>query len=269
MVSAGCHSRNTSELMKVTIVKVGGKVLEDPQLLASFIESFKAIPGVKWLVHGGGKRATEVAEKLGIESSFVEGRRVTSPEFLDVAIDTFAGVNKKLVALLQFNGIRALGLCGADLNIIPSKKRAVVPVDYGFVGDPIEEEINIELLDFMLNTEITPVFSALSFDPETGSLLNSNADGIASILAAKIAQKVDVEVVLAFEKPGVLLNPEDNSSVIKSLSKSEAQELKENGVISEGMIPKIDGALKALENGVEQVRITSFNALQNGTLIQL
>lgn len=269
MVSAGSYSGNTSEQMKVTIVKVGGKVLEDPKLLSAFIESFKAIQGVKWLVHGGGKRATEIAQKLGIESNFIEGRRVTSSEFLDVAIDTFAGVNKKLVALLQYNGISALGLCGADLNVIPSKKRSVEPIDYGFVGDPIEEEINLQLLDFLLNTEITPVFSALSFDPETGTLLNTNADGIAGILAAKIARKVDVEVVLAFEKPGVLLNPTDDASVIAELSKSEAEELKQKGAISEGMIPKIASALKALESGVEQVRITSFDTLQNGTLIQL
>ncbi len=255
--------------MKVTIVKVGGKVLENPQLLASFIESFKAIPGVKWLVHGGGKRATEIAQKLGVESNFIEGRRVTSSDFLDVAIDTFAGVNKKLVAQLQFNGIRAIGLCGADLNVIPSKKRAVEPVDYGFVGDPIEEEINLQLLDFLLNTEITPVFSALSYDPETGKLLNSNADGIASILGAKLSRKVDVELVLAFEKAGVLQDPEDELSVIAQLSKTEAEQLKQSGTISEGMIPKIAGALKALENGVEQVRITAFNQLQSGTLIQL
>ncbi len=254
--------------MKVTIVKVGGKVLENPTSLEQFIESFKAIPGLKWLVHGGGNRATEIAEKLGIESSFINGRRVTSPEFLDVAVDTYAGINKKVVALLQKKGVSALGLCGADLQMIPSEKRVLQQVDFGFVGDPVDSEINTELLDFLLNSEITPVFSALSYDAHLGMLLNTNADAVAANLVQKLSLKVDVELVLAFEKNGVLLNSEDDSSVIQIINSAEIAVLKNDGIISNGMLPKMESAVLAIQNGAELVRITSYKALQSGTIIQ-
>src|SRR6218665_482733 len=248
--------------MKITIVKVGGKVLENANSLNEFLESFKAISGLKWLVHGGGNRATEIAEKLGIENSFVNGRRVTSKEFLDVAIDTYAGINKKLVALLQSKGISALGLCGADLQLIPSEKRVTSTTDFGFVGDPLNSEINTELLDFLLNSEITPVFNALSYDAKLGVLLNTNADAVAANLVQKLSTKVDVELVLAFEKNGVLMNPNDDSTVIPTIQQTEVVNLKEKGIIFQGMLPKIESAVLAIENGADLVRITSYKALQ-------
>jgi len=254
--------------MKATIVKVGGKVLEDPAALNSFIESFKAIPGMKWLVHGGGNRATEIAGKLEIESSFVNGRRVTSKDFLDVAIDTYSGINKRLVALLQFNGISALGLCGADLQLVQAEKRNSQPVDFGFVGDPVNSEIDMALLDLLLTSEITPVFSALSYDPKLGILLNTNADAVAANLVQKLSTKVDVELVIAFEKGGVLMDPEDDSKIIPLIGRNEIADLKNNGTISQGMLPKMESAVSAIENGASLVRITSYKALQKGTIIQ-
>ena len=169
---------------------------------------------------------------------------------------------------MQSKGVSALGLSGADLQVLSSEKRISQTVDFGFVGDPVDSEMNIELLDFLLNSEITPVFSALSYDADLGMLLNTNADAVAANLVQKLSLKVDVELVLAFEKNGVLLSSEDDSSVIPIINSAEIAVLKNKGIISNGMLPKIESAILAIENGADLVRITSYKALQSGTIIQ-
>lgn len=253
--------------MNVRIVKIGGGVLEDKAMLDAFLSSFEQLEGNKWLVHGGGKDATKRAEQVGVDSSFIEGRRVTSPAFLDIATEVYAGVNKKLVAALASKGKMALGLSGADLQLIPSKKRNPEPIDFGMVGDPIKSTLHPQFVDFVLRSGVIPVFSALSFDPENGTLLNTNADSIAKTLAEKLADVAHVELIFAFEKAGVLIDINDPNSLIENITTSNFVELKNKGVIADGMIPKISNALAALDAGVKQVRITSFSNLSGGTII--
>lgn len=252
--------------MKLTIVKVGGAVLEDPGSLNAFLDAFGAVPGYKWLVHGGGRKATQVAEKLGIESVFVEGRRVTSDALLEVVTDVYSGINKQLVARLQQRGIKALGLCGADLMLIPSEQRSPEPVDYGRVGDPVVAEPDTMLIDFLVRRKVTCVFSPLTMDPKHG-LLNTNADTIAQTLAKQWASYGQVSLIYAFEMPGVLKDKTDLDSCIATLDKKEIEELKKQGIISDGMIPKLQQACKALEDGITDVRITRYDKLTGGTLI--
>lgn len=256
-------------MKKLTIVKVGGNVLEHKPHLHSFLHSFLQIDGDKWLVHGGGKRSTVLAEKLGIDNTFVDGRRVTSLDFLQLAIDTYSGLNKNLVAALQANGQAAIGLSGADLNCVPSRKRNPTPINYGMVGDPTDEPMDEKLVHFLLENNIVAVFSALSFDNIVGSLLNTNADTIAQTIAVKLSNRTTVELIFAFEKAGVMRNINDDSSLISNLTETSITELKAQQVIVDGMIPKIDNALKALKAGVNTVRITSFDTLHAGTLIKL
>lgn len=255
--------------MKISVVKIGGAVLENQELLNSFLASFLVVENSPWLVHGGGKDTTKRAEQLGVESQFIDGRRVTSEDLLAVATEVYAGVNKRLVAQLTKNGRLALGLSGADLALIPSKKRSVSPVDYGMVGDPVEGELLPAFLDFVTTQKIIPVFSALSYDPQLGSLLNTNADTIAATLATKLAQKYEVELIMAFEQPGVMLDIKDPSSLIPFLNEEKIQELIADGTIVAGMLPKINNALEALKKGVKSVRITKFDQLNGGTVIQL
>lgn len=254
---------------KLTIVKVGGAVVEDESQLSQLLTNFSAIPGKKLLVHGGGRRATKVASELGIESKMINGRRITDAKTLEVVTMVYGGlVNKNLVAQLQACGVNALGLTGADIDIIRSHKRPVKDgIDYGFVGDV--DYANGEMLNTLIQANITPVIAPLTHDGH-GNILNTNADTMASETAKALAPFFDVTLIFAFEKAGVLQDPDDDNSVIPVINKQLYQQYVEKGIISGGMMPKIENALAAIEAGVSKVVITLATAINgnSGTIIQ-
>lgn len=254
---------------KLTIVKVGGAVVEDEQQLSQLLKDFSAIEGRKVLVHGGGRKATKMAERLGIETQMVNGRRITDAAMLEVVTMVYGGlVNKNLVAQLQANGVNALGLTGADANAIISHKRPLKDgVDYGFVGDV--DAGNGEMLSKLIEAGITPVMAPLTHDGK-GQILNTNADTIASETAKALADIYDVTLIFSFEKKGVLRNPDDDDSVIPVITHEDFEKYKADGTISGGMLPKIENALNAVEAGVSRVIITLATAIdgQHGTVIQ-
>jgi acetylglutamate kinase len=244
---------------KLTIVKVGGKIVEDEQSLNQLINDFKSISGPKILVHGGGLLATAMAAKMGIETQMVDGRRITNKPMLEIAVMVYGGlVNKTIVAGLQAKGCNAAGFTGADLDLIRAIKRPVKDVDYGYVGDVID--INTSELRLLIGEGVAPVISPLTHDGK-GQLLNTNADTIATELAIDLAKFFDVSLVFCFEKDGVLSNPEDESSVIHDLDKELYLHYKSEGIISEGMIPKLDNAFRALNSGVYRVLVTNARNL--------
>lgn len=248
---------------KLYIVKIGGNIIDNSSELEKFLADFSKIKAPKILVHGGGKLATELAHKLGISQALVNGRRITDSKTLDVATMVYAGlVNKQIVSSLQAMKINALGLSGADGNSIRSKKRKVEEIDYGFVGDIIEGGINIDFISMLLQHWITPVLSAITHDGK-GQLLNTNADTIASQLAIAMSKRYDVELIYCFEKKGVLRNMDDEDSVIETMTQEAYSQLLEEGIISKGMIPKLDNAFNALQNGVDAVLIVHSNQLIN------
>ena len=254
---------------KLTIVKVGGAVVEDEAQLAQLLKDFSAIEGRKVLVHGGGRRATQVASLLGIESKMINGRRITDADMLSVVTMVYGGlVNKNLVARLQANGVNALGLTGADINVIRSHKRPVKDgIDYGFVGDV--DRADGKMLSRLIEEGITPVMAPLTHDGE-GHILNTNADTIASETAKALAPYYDVTLIFSFEKKGVLSNPDDDDSVIPTITHADFIKYKADGTISGGMLPKIDNALSAIDAGVSRVIITLATAIdgQHGTIIK-
>ena len=254
---------------KLTIVKVGGAVVEDEAQLSQLLKDFSAIPGKKVLVHGGGRKATKVAEALGIESKMVNGRRITDADMLSVVTMVYGGlVNKNLVARLQANGVNALGLTGADMDVIRSHKRPIKDgVDFGFVGDV--DKANGQMLSKLIEEGITPVMAPLTHDGQ-GNILNTNADTIASETAKALAPFYDVTLIFSFEKKGVLRNPDDDDSVIPIISRADFIKYKTDGTISGGMLPKIENALGAIDSGVSRVIITLATAIdgQSGTIIQ-
>lgn len=254
---------------KLTIVKVGGAVVEDEAQLAQLLKDFSAIEGKKVLVHGGGRRATQVAASLGIESKMVNGRRITDAEMLNVVTMVYGGlVNKNLVARLQANGVNALGLTGADIGVIRSHKRPLKDgIDYGFVGDV--DKANGQMLSRLIEEGITPVMAPLTHDGQ-GTILNTNADTIASETAKALAPYYDVTLIFSFEKKGVLSNPDDDDSVIPVITHADFIKYKEDGTISGGMLPKIENALAAIDAGVGRVIITLATAIDGhaGTVIQ-
>jgi acetylglutamate kinase len=258
---------NKSE--KLTVVKVGGGILEDVASLAGFLDRFVALPGLKILVHGGGRVATKLSEQLNIESRMVEGRRITDAGTIDIVTMVYGGlINKKTVAALQARGCNAGGFTGADMNLIEAVKRPVKDIDYGFVGDV--KIVNQELLSILLNSGITPVMAPLTHDGK-GQLLNTNADTIASEIASTMSGLFEVSLVFCFEKPGVLTDTDDDTSVIPQINASSYKTFKEEGIIHSGMIPKIDNSFDALQKGVKQVIITSASTLDlnSGTRISL
>lgn len=239
----------------LTIVKIGGNVVDNPQLLNRFIQDFSKLPGDKLLVHGGGKEATRLSDALGLKTVMIDGRRVTDASTLEVVTMVYAGlVNKRVVAGLQAVGVDALGLTGADGHVITGVRRPAKPVDYGFVGDLSAEGVNVALLTDMLDHDIVPVLCAIVQDGN-GQLLNCNADTVASTLAMAMASQRQVTLLYCFEFPGVLSNPADSNSVIPYIDEAVFAELKSTGVVSGGMIPKITTALNAINNGVEKVVI--------------
>ena len=254
---------------KVTIVKVGGAVVEDNEQLEQLLTDFAAIPGKKVLVHGGGRRATKVAAALGIESKMVNGRRITDAQMLEVVTMVYGGlVNKNLVAKLQDKGVNALGLKGADLDVIHSHKRPVKDgVDFGYVGDV--ERANGKMLQTLIQEGITPVMAPLTHDGN-GNILNTNADTIASETAKALAPYYDVTLIYSFEKKGVLSNPDDDNSVIPVITRSDFEKYQADGTIGGGMIPKIENALAAVDAGVKEVIITLATAIdgKQGTVIK-
>ena len=253
--------------MKLTIIKVGGKIVEDPATLNQLLQDFSKIDGYKLLVHGGGRSATKMAEKLGIESKMVNGRRITDAETLKVVTMVYGGlVNKNIVAGLQAKKINAIGLTGADMNVILSDKRPVVTTDYGYVGDV--KKVDGENLAHIIRAGLVPVMAPLTHDGK-GSMLNTNADTIAAETAKALAPFFDVTLIYCFEKKGVLSNPEDENSVIPIITPESFQKLVSDGTIQDGMIPKLENALEAVHSGVSRVIIkcASDIAVEAGTII--
>ena len=254
---------------KLTIVKVGGAVVEDEAQLTQLLSSFRAIDGAKVLVHGGGRRATKVAAELGIETKMVDGRRITDAPMLEVVTMVYGGlVNKHVVAALQALGVDAIGLCGADGDIIRSVKRPLKNgIDYGFVGD-VKNADGAKIAHF-IEAGMVPVIAPLTHDGE-GNILNTNADTMASETAKALANLYDVTLIYSFEKKGVLSNPDDENSVIPVITRQDFESFKADGTISGGMLPKIENALAAVETGVKQVIITLATAIdgQSGTIIR-
>ena len=244
---------------KITVIKVGGKIVEEQATLAALLNRFAAIEGNKVLIHGGGRSATRIAAQLGIESRMVDGRRITDREMLEVVTMVYGGlVNKNIVAGLQARGINALGLTGADCNIIRAHKRPVKSVDYGFVGDV--EAADGAMLSKFIEQGITPIVAPLTHDGK-GNLLNTNADTMAAETAKALAAHYDVTLIYCFELPGVMRNPEDESSLIATITRESYAALLADCTVSGGMIPKIDNAFNAIESGVGRVIITRADAI--------
>ena len=249
-------------MTSLNLVKVGGAVVEDPQSLKEFLDRFAALEGLKVLVHGGGRAATAMASRMGIETVMVGGRRVTDAEMLRVVTMVYGGlVNKNVVASLQALGVNALGLTGADLGYMLSDKRPAVPVDFGFVGDV--KSVDTSILNDMILKGVVPVLAPLTHDGR-GQLLNTNADTIASEAAKAFARAFDVTLTFCFEKPGVLSDPDDDTSVIDRITPDDFARLKAEGIVSGGMIPKLENAFAAIDAGVKRVVITSATTLGEG-----
>ncbi|MBY0244262.1 MAG: acetylglutamate kinase [Sphingobacteriaceae bacterium] len=255
-------------MKKLTIVKIGGNVIDHPENLSSFLKKFHELSGLKILVHGGGKVASEIGESLGIKPNMIEGRRVTDKKTLNLVCMVYAGlINKNIVAQLQAINHNAIGLTGADGNIIQASKRLPVTlneqlIDYGFVGDLSPDSVDIDRLAVLLNIDLTPVFSAITHNNH-GQLLNTNADTIASTLAVALSAIYETKLVYCFEKKGVLTDVNDENTLIETIESSEFESLKNSGVIFEGMIPKLQNAFSAIKSGVKAVYIGKAEELQN------
>ncbi len=251
---------------KLFIIKIGGNILDDATAQQSFLKKFGTIVGKKILVHGGGKIATSIGKQLGIEPNYINGRRITDEATIDLVTMVYGGlINKKLVAALQALNCNAIGLTGADANIIPTSKRPVEEIDYGFVGDINTARLQIDKLKLFLENDLVPVIAPLTHDGE-GKLLNTNADTIASSLAIALAVHYDVRLIYCFEKKGVLENVEDDSSVISVINKEKYQQLLLDKKLADGILPKIDNAFAAIDAGVKEVLIgNADDLLQNCT----
>jgi acetylglutamate kinase len=255
----------------IKVVKIGGNVIDNEAALERFVADFAAIEGQKVLVHGGGKLATRLAEKLEIPTTMIDGRRVTDSQMLDVVTMVYAGlVNKKVVAMLQAAGCNAIGLSGADANVVKATRRAAKPIDFGFVGDISVEGVDADFILSLTQRGVVPVFCSIMHDG-AGTLLNCNADSVASAVAVALAQKAETELVFCFEKAGVMADIDNPDSVIAEIRPQSYKTLLADGVVNKGMIPKIDGAFRALECGVKVVTIKHSAQLNedSGTKIML
>jgi acetylglutamate kinase len=238
---------------KLSVIKIGGSLIEDEKILDEFLVDFTKLEGLKILVHGGGKLATQLAGKLGIETKMNEGRRITDAETIKVITMVYGGlVNKTIVAKLQAGNCNALGLSGADLNSIQSVKRPVADIDYGFVGDV--EKVNTKMISLLLSNGISPVFCAITHD-KNGQLLNTNADTIASEIAIALSRDFETDLYYCFEKQGVLMDINDENSVIEHIDSKNYLRLKEDKIIADGMLPKLHNCFNALERNVSKVCI--------------
>ncbi len=244
--------------------------MDNPEALESFLSDFKKLEGRKLLVHGGGVMASKMAKQLGIETKMVNGRRVTDEETLKVVTMVYSGwINKSIVASLQKIGCNAIGLSGADANCIPSIRRSPVPIDFGFVGDPDPNKVNSNFISQLIESNIIPVFCAITHD-ENGSLLNTNADTIAYSVATGLSNNYNTSLYYCFEKEGVLKDINNPDSLIATMSFEECEVYKENRIIADGMIPKMDNSFKAISNGVTEVVILHANNLltRKGTVLK-
>ena len=244
------------------IIKIGGNVIDNSEKLHHFLRAFADLKGFKILVHGGGKIATNIADEMHIEAKMIDGRRITDIETLRLVTMVYAGlINKNLVAQLQKYGCNAIGLSGADGNLIKAKKRLVETIDYGYVGDLDNNSIQTENLSKLINNAFVPVFSAITHDGD-GQLLNTNADTIAAALAIGMAHHYQTSLVYCFEKKGVLMDVDDENSVIREINPTAYQDLKENGIIADGMLPKLHNAFEAINKDVKEVFIGSADDLK-------
>lgn len=252
------------------VIKIGGNIIDSPQALQSFLKDFAAVPGHKILIHGGGKIATKIGDQLGVSSQYVNGRRITDDDTIDIVTMVYGGlVNKKIVAQLQALNCNAIGLTGADANIIPATKRPVklingAPVDFGWVGDIDNEKLIINNLKLIMDAGFTPVFAPLTHDGE-GHILNTNADTIASVLAVGLSQFYNVRLIYCFEKKGVLEDVTDDHSVIRNINKEKYRQLLDENKLFEGILPKIDNAFAAIDAGVNEVLIGDAEDLIRNT----
>ncbi len=245
----------------LNIIKIGGNVIDNDIQLEAFLEKFAAVPGKKILVHGGGKIATRIASELGVEAKMIDGRRITDEAMLDVVTMVYAGLtNKNIVAKLQKFGCDSIGLSGADANAIKAVKRPVRDVDYGFVGDILADSVNSLAIKKFLDAGFVPVFSAITHNGN-GQLLNTNADTIASALAIAMSDHYEACLIYCFEKNGVLLDVNDENSVIENITAAEYVRYKDAGIISDGMIPKVENAFDAINKGVKTVYIGNASNL--------
>lgn len=246
------------------VIKAGGNVIDDENSLYSFLKDFSSINAKKILVHGGGKIATSIGDKLGIQSKYIDGRRITDTDTIDLVTMVYGGlVNKKIVATLQSMKCNAIGLSGADANVLPAKKRPLKTIDYGWVGDINAADINPTAWQLFLDNNLVPVVAPLTHD-NMGHILNTNADTMASVLSVSLSKLYDVKLVYCFEKSGVLLDVNDEASVVKELDKKYYNELKENKKLFAGILPKIDNAFDAINNCINSVVIGN-----SGNLLQL
>jgi acetylglutamate kinase len=249
----------------LSIIKIGGNIIDNPSELFQFLADFSNIEGNKILVHGGGKSATKMAQSIGIEPVMIDGRRITDKPMLDVVVMIYAGeINKNIVAQLQANNTNAMGFSGADGNLIESSKRNHPTIDYGFVGDI--QKVNTRLLETLISSGIVPVFCAITHD-KNGQLLNTNADTIASELAIALSEIFDVTLNYCFEKPGVLFDAEDESSIIESINQELYSNLKAEKAIHSGMIPKLDNCFNSLSKGVQKIKIGHHRMLKDSNAI--
>ncbi len=251
-------------MKELTVVKIGGNIVDKEDALDIFLKDFNKMKGPKILIHGGGVLASEISKKLGIVPNMINGRRVTDHETLKIVSMVYAGwINKSIVAGLQKIGCNAIGLSGADGDSVPATKRAPEPIDFGYVGDVNPANINSSFLESLLARGICPVFCAITHD-RNGSLLNTNADTMASSVAIAMSRDYNVKLIYCFEKDGVLFNQEDPESIVPLITRSNYEKLKEEGVVSGGMIPKLDNAFQAIESGVSEVTIKHARNLGNG-----
>jgi acetylglutamate kinase len=260
---------------KLYVIKIGGNVLDDEAALDQFLKDFASIQSPKILIHGGGKIATKIGDRLGIESHYVNGRRITDEPTRDLVTMVYGGlINKQIVARLQQLNCNALGVTGADGNMIKAVKRPVKDIDYGFVGDITSNSVNSTLLYFLLKQNVMPVFAPLTY--ADGAILNTNADTIASVLAIALSKHFDVRLIFCFEKKGVLKDVNDNHSVIRLLTESSYKQGLDQGIFADGILPKLENAFAAIHSGVKEVLIGEANDLikntkeeTEGTLIKM
>lgn len=246
---------------KLKIIKIGGNIIDNEQELASFLIDFARLADPKILVHGGGRSATKLSEKLGVPTKMIDGRRITSTENLEIVIMVYAGlINKQICAQLQGKNCNAIGLSGADANTIQASLRDTTPINYGWVGDI--SKVNSSPIQLFLTNNITPVFCAINHDGK-GQLLNTNADTVAAEIAIEMSKEYDTELIYCFEENGVLEDINDPTSVIASISQKTYADLKTNRIIAKGMIPKLDNCFHALEHNVGKVIIGNASLLSN------
>jgi acetylglutamate kinase len=267
MTTDSTEQINKTEKELLFVIKIGGNVIDEEKNLHLFLKDLSSIKGKKILVHGGGKIATAIGDKLNIQSKYIDGRRITDDETIDLVTMVYGGlVNKKIVAALQSLQCNAIGLSGADANILPAKKRPVKAIDYGWVGDVNAAEINISIWQLFIENNLVPVVAPLTHD-EQGHILNTNADTMASVLSVALSQLYDVTLIYCFEKDGVLTNVDDETSIITELNAQSYNQLKEDKKLFAGILPKIDNSFEAINNGVQKVIIgnsVNLSTLVNG-----